>query len=98
MDVAQFTSEEDPREESENREGATTTPLGDLPSAVTSVANLKLMKVYGAYIHQSDGTHVVGGIAADDTMWQEQWAKLIVLLAQHYWSHDSSLLNPNLQQ
>jgi hypothetical protein len=41
--------------------------------SVTSEADIKLMSVYGDYIHQNDGTHLDGEIA-DDTLWQERWA------------------------
>ncbi len=58
-------------------------PIGDLPGAVVSAADLKLMDVYGDYIHQNDGSHLDGGIV-DDAVWQARWAKLIVLPAQRY--------------
>jgi hypothetical protein len=46
------------------------TPVGDLPGATISEADLKLMKVYGDYIHQNDGTHLNGGVQ-DDSVWQD---------------------------
>jgi hypothetical protein len=83
-DAAQSTTNEDPGDkESESTKGATTSPLGDLPGAAISMADLKLKEVYGDYIHQNDGTHLDGGIA-DDSVWQARWAKLIVLPTQRY--------------
>jgi hypothetical protein len=59
------------------------TPVGDLPGATILEADLKLMKVYGDYIHQNDGTHLDGGLQ-DDSVWQERWRRLIILPSQHY--------------
>jgi hypothetical protein len=58
-------------------------PVSDLPGATISPADLMLMKVYGDYLHQNDGTHLDGGIKEDGT-WQERWRKLIALPTQHY--------------
>jgi hypothetical protein len=62
-DTAQFTSEEDPGEETEEKERPTESLIGALLGAVTLEADIKLMSVYGDYIHQNDGTHLDGGIA-----------------------------------
>jgi hypothetical protein len=45
------------------------TPLGYLPGATFPEANLKLMQIYGDYIHQKDGTHLDSGVKEDDA-WQ----------------------------
>jgi hypothetical protein len=65
-----------PRDEIEEREGPPESPIGDLTGAAILEADIKLRNVYGDYIHQNDGTH--------DTVWQEPWAKLIILRAQYY--------------
>ena len=57
--------------------------IGDLPDATISEADRKLLEVYGAYIHQNDGTHLDGGIK-DDAIWQEYWRKLATLPPQRY--------------
>jgi hypothetical protein len=57
------------------------TPVGNLPGATILPADLKLMKVYGDYIHQNDGLHLDGGVQ-DDGAWQEGWRQLIVLPRQ----------------
>jgi hypothetical protein len=41
------------------------TPIGNLPGVTILPADLKLMEVYGDYIHQNDGTHMDGGIQED---------------------------------
>jgi hypothetical protein len=67
----------------EEEEVQDTTPIGDLPGAVISEADLKLLDVYGDYIHQNDGTQLDGGVK-DDGAWQERWQKLIALPSQGY--------------
>jgi hypothetical protein len=59
------------------------TPVGNLPGATILPVDLKLMKVYGDYIHQNDGLHLDGGVK-EDGAWQEQWRQLIVLPSQRY--------------
>lgn len=49
----------------EEEEVQDVSPMGDLPGATISEADLKLLEVYGDYIHQNDGTHL------DDGVWQE---------------------------
>jgi hypothetical protein len=46
------------------------TPVGDLRGATILEADLKLMKVYGDYIHQNDGIHLDGGVQ-DGSVWQD---------------------------
>jgi hypothetical protein len=65
-DTAQFTLAEDPGEKKEEREEPTKSPIGDLPGAAISEADIKLMNVY---IHQNDGTYLDGGIT-NDSVWQ----------------------------
>ena len=82
-DTAQLQSDDESGDEQEEIEVETVFPIGDLPGAEVSAADLKLMDVYGDYIHQNDGSHLDGGIK-DDAVWQARWAKLIVLPAQRY--------------
>ena len=69
------------QDDTEEQEGPTELPIGDLPGAVISEADRKLLDVYGNYIHQNDGSHLDGGIA-DDAEWQDRCRKLVVLPAQ----------------
>lgn len=57
--------------------------MGDLPGATISEADLKLLEVYGDYIHQNDGSQLDGGIE-DDLVWQARWRQLIALPSQRY--------------
>ena len=41
-----------------------------------SLADWKLLAVYGDTIHQNDGRHLDGGIA-DDGVWQRRWRKVV---------------------
>jgi hypothetical protein len=70
-DTAKFTSEEDPRDETEDREEPVEFPNGDLPGAAILAADIKLMNVYGNYIHQNDGMHLDGGGITNNIKWQE---------------------------
>jgi hypothetical protein len=67
----------------EEEEEVQDTPIGDLPGAVISEADLKMKEVYGDYVHQNDGSHLDGRIK-EDGAWQEQWRKLIALPSQRY--------------
>jgi hypothetical protein len=67
----------------EEEEEVQDTPIGDLPGAVISEADLKMKEVFGDYVHQNDGSHLDGGIK-EDGAWQEQWRKLIALPSQRY--------------
>jgi hypothetical protein len=77
----QPTPEAPPKESEEEVQDVTT--VGDLSGATILAVDIKLMKVFGDYIHQNDGTHLDGGIEEDDA-WQGQCSQLIALLSQHY--------------
>jgi hypothetical protein len=68
-DVARFTMPESLGEKEEHE--AMTMPKGDLPGYEVTVTDLKLMDVYGDYIHQNDGSQLDGDIK-DDAAWQSQ--------------------------
>jgi hypothetical protein len=72
----QFTPEEDPGDETEEREEPAELPNRDLPGTAALAADIKLMNVYGDYIHQNDGMHLDGGIA-NNPMCQERWANVL---------------------
>jgi hypothetical protein len=70
-------------EKDEVEEEPANKPIGDLPGVEMTEADKLLLKVYGDYVHQNDGTHLDGGIA-DDKVWQKRWIDLAILPTQRY--------------
>jgi hypothetical protein len=59
-EAEQFTQTTDSNDDEE--EVSDVTPIGNLPGATISEADLKMMTVYGDFVHQNDGTHLDGGV------------------------------------
>ena len=56
---------------------------GDKPGYNPTLENLRLLEVYGDWLHGNKGTHMDGGIRNDST-WQAWWRDLAVMPSRRY--------------